>query len=54
MNQEEWVNTVKPVLGDGISGRVYAALETTDEQIEYCLKARNEMHAALSNLLKDD
>ena len=54
MNQEEWVNTVKPVLGDGISGRVHAALETTDEQIEYCLKARNEMHAALSNLLKDD
>ena len=54
MNQEEWVNTVKPVLGDGISGRVHAALETTDEQIEYCLKARNEMHVTLSNLLKDD
>lgn len=54
MNHEEWVNTVKPVLGDGISGRVHAALETTDEQIEYCLKARNEMRAALSNLLKDD
>lgn len=54
MNHEEWVKTVKPVLGDGISGRVRAALETTDEQIEYCLKARNEMRAALSNLLKDD
>ena len=54
MNHEEWVNTVKLVLGDGISSRVHAALETTDEQIGYCLKERNEMHAALSNLPKDD
>jgi len=54
MNHEEWVKTMKPVLGPGISGRVHAALETTDEQVEYCLKARNEMRAALSNLLKDD
>jgi Asp-tRNA(Asn)/Glu-tRNA(Gln) amidotransferase A subunit family amidase len=41
---------MKPVL----SGRVHAALETTDEQVEYCLKARSEMRAALSNLLKND
>jgi hypothetical protein len=45
---------MKPVLGPGISGRVHAALETTDEQVEYCLKARSEMRAALSNLLKND
>ena len=37
-----------------LSGRVHAALETTDEQVEYCLKARSEMCAALSNLLKND
>eukprot|EP01018_Ginkgo_biloba_P007867 Gb_16992 [translate_table: standard] len=54
MNHEEWVNTVKPVLGPGISARVRAALETTDENIESCLKARNETRAALNSLLKDD
>lgn len=54
MNHEEWVKEVRPALGPGISGRVHAALETPDEKVEYCLKARNEMRAALSNLLKDD
>ncbi|XP_057849890.1 outer envelope protein 64, chloroplastic isoform X1 [Cryptomeria japonica] len=54
MNHEEWVSTVKPHLGYEISVRVRAALESTEEKIQSCLKARNEMREALCNLLKDD
>ncbi|KAH9320512.1 hypothetical protein KI387_015151, partial [Taxus chinensis] len=54
MNHEDWVNTVKPNMGPGILVRVRAALETTEEKIQSCLRIRNEMREALCKLLKDD
>eukprot|EP00252_Welwitschia_mirabilis_P000757 TRINITY_DN1071_c0_g1_i1.p1 TRINITY_DN1071_c0_g1~~TRINITY_DN1071_c0_g1_i1.p1 ORF type:complete len:590 (+),score=124.05 TRINITY_DN1071_c0_g1_i1:345-2114(+) len=53
-NHEEWINTVKPNLGPGISARVRLALETTEKGISDCLKARDETRDALNSLLKDD
>jgi len=54
MNHEEWINSVKPNLGPGISARVRAALETNNENIGHCLKAKDEAREALIALLKDD
>jgi Asp-tRNA(Asn)/Glu-tRNA(Gln) amidotransferase A subunit family amidase len=54
MNHEEWINSVKPDLGPGISGRVRAALETNNENIGHCLKAKDEAREAVNALLKDD
>ncbi|XP_077230163.1 amidase 1-like [Tasmannia lanceolata] len=52
-NHGEWVTTVKPDLGPGISERVWDALRATDENIDICGTARTELHAALSALLED-
>lgn len=52
-NHGEWVSTVKPNLGPGISERVREAIETTDERINFCLDVKTELYAALSSLLGD-
>ncbi|XP_038988782.1 amidase 1 [Phoenix dactylifera] len=52
-NHGEWVNTIKPNLGPGISERVSEALSTTYENIEWCHAVRTELHAALCALLED-
>lgn len=52
-NHEEWVNTVKPKLGPGISERVSEALSVTYENTEGCHAIRTELQAALSALLED-
>lgn len=51
-NHEEWINTVKPRLGFEISARVRDALSSTYDNIKYLYKARGELRAALSSLLK--
>nr|DAD41113.1 TPA_asm: hypothetical protein HUJ06_015436 [Nelumbo nucifera] len=53
-NHEEWIKTVKPKLGPDISGRVLAAINTSNENIKTFYKVRIELRAALHNLLKDD
>ncbi|XP_020575564.1 outer envelope protein 64, mitochondrial [Phalaenopsis equestris] len=53
-NHEEWISTVKPRLGHEISARVRAALNSTHDNIKYLYKARAELRAALSSLLKDN
>ncbi|KAI3470496.1 hypothetical protein Pfo_027159 [Paulownia fortunei] len=52
-NHGEWVHSVKPALGPGISERVWEALRTTDENIDICYSLRSELRAALSDLLGD-
>lgn len=50
-NHGEWVQSVKPDLGPGISERVYEALNATDENISVCISLKCELRAALSDLL---
>uniref|UniRef100_A0A2N9H459 Phorbol-ester/DAG-type domain-containing protein n=1 Tax=Fagus sylvatica TaxID=28930 RepID=A0A2N9H459_FAGSY len=50
-NHGEWVSTVKPDLGPGISERTWEALRTTDENVDVCHSAKTELHAALNALL---
>ncbi|KAK7837389.1 amidase 1 [Quercus suber] len=52
-NHGEWINTVKPDLGPGISERVWEALMTTDENLDICHSVKSEAHAALIDLLGD-
>ncbi|KAK6137918.1 hypothetical protein DH2020_028331 [Rehmannia glutinosa] len=52
-NHGEWVRSVKPSLGPGISERVSEALRTTDDDIDACYSLNSEMRAALSDLLGD-
>eukprot|EP00262_Sarcandra_glabra_P014165 TRINITY_DN407_c0_g1_i1.p1 TRINITY_DN407_c0_g1~~TRINITY_DN407_c0_g1_i1.p1 ORF type:complete len:387 (+),score=50.72 TRINITY_DN407_c0_g1_i1:41-1201(+) len=52
-NHGEWVSTVKPDLGPGITERVWEALRATDENIDRCHTVRTELRAALSALLGD-
>ncbi|GFP91840.1 amidase 1 [Phtheirospermum japonicum] len=52
-NHGEWVRSVKPDLGPGISERVCEALRTTDENIDICYSLRSELRAALGDLLGD-
>lgn len=42
---------MKPNLGPGISERVWEAIETTDERINFCLDVKTELYAALTALL---
>ncbi|KAG8368673.1 hypothetical protein BUALT_Bualt15G0070200 [Buddleja alternifolia] len=53
-NHDEWVKSVKPKLSPGISDRVWAAINTIQENIKSLYKVRMEMRAALQSLLKDD
>ena len=50
-NHGEWVSTVRPNLGPGISDRVREAFETTDENIDVCRSVKKELHEALAALL---
>ncbi|GMY20041.1 amidase 1-like [Fagus crenata] len=52
-NHGEWVSTVKPDLGPGISERIWEALRTTDENVDVCHSVKTELHAALNALLGD-
>ncbi|XP_022719358.1 amidase 1-like isoform X1 [Durio zibethinus] len=52
-NHAEWVTKVNPDLGPGISGRVWKAIRTTQENIDICNSVRSELRAALTALLGD-
>uniref|UniRef100_A0A0D9VL71 Amidase domain-containing protein n=1 Tax=Leersia perrieri TaxID=77586 RepID=A0A0D9VL71_9ORYZ len=52
-NHEDWVNTVKPKLGLDISTDVLQAVNSTSDNIKSLYIVRNELRAALKNLLKD-
>uniref|UniRef100_A0A2N9I3G1 Amidase domain-containing protein n=1 Tax=Fagus sylvatica TaxID=28930 RepID=A0A2N9I3G1_FAGSY len=52
-NHGEWVRTVKPDLGPGISERVWEAVKTTDENVDVCHSVKIELRAALNALLGD-
>lgn len=52
-NHGEWVSTVKPDLGPGISERIRDALSTTDENVSVCHTVKSELRDALSALLGD-
>ncbi|XP_057803998.1 outer envelope protein 64, mitochondrial [Salvia miltiorrhiza] len=54
INHEEWVKSTKPKLGSDISNRVWAAINTTQENVKSLYKVKVEMRAALRSLLKDD
>lgn len=51
-NHGEWVTTVKPDLGPGISERVWEAIQTTGENIDACYSVKAEIIAALTALLE--
>lgn len=51
-NHKDWVNTVKPKLGLDISTRVLQAVNFAHDNIKSLCAIRNELQAALKNLLK--
>lgn len=54
INHGDWVNSIKPNLGPGISERVWEAVRATDDNIVgICHSIRTELRAALSSLLGD-
>ncbi|CAK9139361.1 unnamed protein product [Ilex paraguariensis] len=52
-NHGEWVSSVKPDLGPGISERVWEAIAATDENIDVCQRMLTELRAALASLVGD-
>ncbi|XP_024983274.1 amidase 1 [Cynara cardunculus var. scolymus] len=50
-NHGEWVSTVKPDLGPGISERVLDALKTSGEHIDACESVKTQLREALTALL---
>lgn len=50
-NHGEWVSSVKPDLGPGISERVWEAIRSTDDSVNICYSLKTELRAALSSLL---
>ncbi|KAJ4825794.1 Amidase 1 [Turnera subulata] len=52
-NHGEWVSSVKPHLGPGISERVWEAVRTTDENVDLVQSLKVELRAALTTLLQD-
>ncbi|KAI5566471.1 hypothetical protein BDE02_13G022300 [Populus trichocarpa] len=52
-NHGEWITSVKPELGPGISERVWEAVRTTGENIDACPSVKTELRAALATLLQD-
>lgn len=53
INHSQWVTTVKPNLGPGISERVWEAIKTTNVHVDICHSVRSELHTALTSLLED-
>ncbi|KAM7280426.1 hypothetical protein ACFE04_007560 [Oxalis oulophora] len=53
-NHGEWVTTVNPYLGPGISERVWDAVRTKDEGIDKCLSVKKELRATLGEFLEDN
>ncbi|KAJ0077927.1 hypothetical protein Patl1_36983 [Pistacia atlantica] len=53
-NHEEWIKSVKPRFGPGVSDRVLQAISITHDNLKLLYKVRTEMRAALRSLLKDD
>ncbi|GJR50526.1 amidase 1 [Tanacetum coccineum] len=53
-NHGEWVRTVKPELGPGISERVLEALNSTEEHIDVCVSVKTQLREALSSLLGEN
>ncbi|PIA30823.1 hypothetical protein AQUCO_05400135v1 [Aquilegia coerulea] len=52
-NHGEWVTTVKPNLGPGLSERVWEAVKSTDEHIGISHSVKTELQTALSTLLEE-
>ncbi|KAJ1387450.1 Amidase signature domain [Sesbania bispinosa] len=52
-NYGEWISTVKPNLGPGVSENVAEALKTTGENIDICHSIKGEWREALNALLGD-
>ncbi|KAM1994602.1 hypothetical protein PS2_010424 [Malus domestica] len=52
-NHGEWVSTVRPDLGPGIGERIWAAVRSTDENVDVCHSVMTELPAALTELLGD-
>ena len=50
-NHGDWVTTVKPDLGPGISEAMGEAVRTSAENIDICQSVKTELRAALSALL---
>ena len=50
-NHGEWVSTVRPDLGPGISERVWEAVRAADENSNVCHSVKTELCAALTELL---
>lgn len=51
MNHGEWVSSVKPEFGPGISERIEEAIRASDEKIDLCRLVKTELLTALSTLL---
>lgn len=51
MNHGEWISSVKPEFGPGISERIQDAIMTSDEKIDLCRSVKSELLMALSTLL---
>ncbi|XP_010489566.1 PREDICTED: amidase 1-like isoform X1 [Camelina sativa] len=51
INHGEWVSSVKPEFGPGISARIEEAINTSDEKIDLCRSVKSELKTALSTLL---
>ncbi|XP_050223140.1 amidase 1 [Mercurialis annua] len=52
-NHGEWVTSVKPNLGPGLSERIWEAVQSSGENIDAFKSVRTELRAALSTLLGD-
>ncbi|XP_031403703.1 amidase 1 [Punica granatum] len=53
-NHGEWVETVRPDLGPGISERVWEAVRVSEKKVDVCRLVKKEFHAALTAFLGDD
>nr|XP_011464489.1 PREDICTED: translocon at the outer membrane of chloroplasts 64 isoform X2 [Fragaria vesca subsp. vesca] len=53
-NHDEWINLVKPTLDPATSAQLCGPPESSDMEVEICKSIKNELHAAVNALLKDD
>ncbi|CAA7053277.1 unnamed protein product [Microthlaspi erraticum] len=53
-NHGEWVSSVKPKFGPGISERVEEAIQTSDEHTDLCRSVKSELVTSLSSLLGEN